>query len=123
MLPDIARNCKMLYLLMDLNSLKCVPCQVGAPTLKGEELQKYLTSVSGWELYDSHSKIRKEFTFENFMKAIEFINKIAQIAEAEGHHPNIYLYNYKQVRVELWTHKINGLHQNDFILASKIDEL
>jgi len=96
---------------------------VGAPTLKGEELQKYLTSVSGWELYDSHSKIRKEFTFENFMKAIEFINKIAQIAEAEGHHPNIYLYNYKQVRVELWTHKINGLHQNDFILASKIDEL
>jgi 4a-hydroxytetrahydrobiopterin dehydratase len=108
---------------MDLVNQKCVPCSLGAPSLQGEELKKYFESVSGWEGYDGDTKMKKEFILANFSSAIEFVNKIAMIAEDEGHHPNIYIYDYKKVRVELWTHKINGLHQNDFILAAKIDSI
>lgn len=109
--------------MSDLKSLKCTACQGGEPTLKGKELKSYMSQVAGWQLYANDTKIKKEFEFENFSKAIEFINKVAALAEEEGHHPNIYLFDYKKVRIELWTHKINGLHQNDFILAAKIDDL
>lgn len=108
---------------MDLRNKTCVPCEVGAPTVTEEELREYSKEVPKWEVYDNKTKIKREFEFENFAKAIEFINKVAELAEHEGHHPNIYLYDYKKVRIELWTHKIGGLHRNDFILASKIDEL
>lgn len=108
---------------MDLGNAKCIPCQAGAPTLEGEELQNYLKQVPEWEIYEGDTKIRKDFEFENFIKAVEFINKVAEIAESEGHHPNLYLHDYKKVTVELWTHKIGGLHQNDFVLAAKIDFL
>lgn len=109
---------------MDLTSQKCVPCQGGEPTLKGEELQKFKASVNpAWELYDVKSKIKREFEFEDFRRALEFVNKVGELAEEERHHPNIYLHSYKKVTIELWTHKIGGLHQNDFILASKIDSL
>lgn len=109
---------------MDLAKQKCVACRVGAPTLKGEELSNYKNSVDpGWEFYDGETKIKREFGFEDFKKAIEFVNKVGELAEDEGHHPNIYIYDYKKVRLELWTHKIGGLHQNDFILASKIDTM
>lgn len=76
-----------------------------------------------WVLYDNKTKIKRDFSFDNFSNAIKFINKVADIAEEEGHHPNIYLHDYKEVLVELWTHKIKGLHQNDFILAVMIDKL
>ena len=109
---------------MNLSSKKCVACRVGAPTLKGQELKKYENSIGpSWQIYDGETKIKRDFAFENFSKALEFINKVGKLAEKEGHHPNIYLYDYKKVRIELWTHKIGGLHQNDFILASKIDLL
>lgn len=109
---------------MDLNNQKCVPCREGAPKLEGEELYKFKNVVNpAWQLYDGDTKIKREFEFENFTKAINFINEVAKIAEKEGHHPNIYIYSYRKVRLELYTHKINGLHQNDFILAAKIDLL
>ncbi|MBI2065998.1 4a-hydroxytetrahydrobiopterin dehydratase [Candidatus Woesebacteria bacterium] len=109
---------------MDLKSLKCVACRGGEPTLKGGELAKYKDSVDpSWKLYARDTKIKREFEFKNFKEALEFVNKVGELAEAEGHHPNIYLHSYKKVGVELWTHKIGGLHQNDFILASKIDLL
>ena len=88
-----------------------------------EELSKYRKEVPEWEVYDSDTKLKREFEFENFEKAIEFINKVANLAESEGHHPNIYVYDYKKVRIELWTHKIGGLHRNDFVMAAKINTL
>ncbi|OGM32966.1 hypothetical protein A2803_05225 [Candidatus Woesebacteria bacterium RIFCSPHIGHO2_01_FULL_44_21] len=108
---------------MDLKNIACVPCEVGAPTVTPEELLNYSKEVPNWEVYDNKTKIKREFEFENFVKAIAFVNKIAEVAESEGHHPNIYVYDYKKVRVELWTHKIGGLHRNDFVLAAKIDGL
>jgi 4a-hydroxytetrahydrobiopterin dehydratase len=109
---------------MDLKAKKCVVCQVGAPTLKGKELEKYLKAVdSEWKLYDNKAKIKRDFEFEDFKEALAFANKVGELAEEEGHHPNIYLHDYKKVQIELWTHKIGGLHENDFILASKIDDI
>lgn len=97
---------------------------MGEPTLSGQQLAKYKASVNpSWELYDADSKIKREFEFKDFREALGYINKVGELAEAEGHHPNIYLHSYKKVIIELWTHKIGGLHQNDFILASKIDAL
>jgi|SRR3989344_9391302 len=101
----------------------CVPCRVGAPTLTDEEIKKYIVQISDWQVEDNPKKIAKEFEFKGFKEAINFVNKIAQLAESEGHHPNIYIHSYKKVKLELWTHKIRGLHKNDFILAAKIDKL
>lgn len=108
---------------MDLKNKTCVPCEEGAPTVTPEEFTNYSKEVPKWEAYDDKTKIKREIVFENFAAAIDFINKVAQLAESEGHHPNIYLYDYKKVRIELWTHKIGGLHRNDFVLAAKIDNL
>lgn len=109
---------------MDLSISKCVPCRVGAPILTQEEIKNYLGQVDeNWQHQRSPDKIIKEFEFDNFNGAILFINEVAKIAEDEGHHPSLYLHDYKMVRVELWTHKIGGLHKNDFILASKIEKL
>lgn len=113
----------MLYCLMDLTSQKCVVCQVGDPKLKTDEIARYIKEVPSWFKEDGPDKIVKTFEFKDFKEAVGFINKIAEIAESEGHHPNIYLHDYKKVRVELWTHKIEGLHANDFIVAAKIDKL
>lgn len=108
---------------MDLTAIKCVPCQGGEPTLSDEEVARYLREVSGWFKESDPNKIVKEFEFKDFKEAIMFINKVADLAEGEGHHPNIYLHDYKKIRIELWTHKIGGLHQNDFVMAAKIDKL
>lgn len=108
---------------MDLKNKTCVPCEVGAPTVTPEELEKYGKEVPEWEVYEEKKKIKREFEFENFRKSIDFVNKVADLAEHEGHHPNIYVYDFKKVRLELWTHKIGGLHRNDFVMAAKIDGL
>jgi 4a-hydroxytetrahydrobiopterin dehydratase len=108
---------------VDLKNKICVPCEVGAPTATEEELKKYLPQVPDWKMYEHKTKIKREFEFEDFKRAVEFINKVADLAEHEGHHPDIYLYDFKKVRLTLWTHKIGGLHRNDFVLAAKIDQL
>ena len=108
---------------MQLKAKTCVACRVGEPTLKKAEIGKFLEEVDAWELGSNPDKIVREFEFGDFKGAILFVNKVADLAESEGHHPNIYIHSYKNVKIELWTHKIGGLHENDFILAAKIDEL
>lgn len=89
--------------------------------LERDEIDKNLNELAGWNSIENHH-IRKEFQFKNFKEAISFVNKIAEIAETENHHPDIYLYNFKKVRIDIYTHSINGLSQKDFILAKKIEK-
>jgi 4a-hydroxytetrahydrobiopterin dehydratase len=106
-----------------LTDIKCVPCQGGEPVLTQKEIEKYLKEVhDNWQIEKNPDKIIGEFEFKDFMGAVGFVNKVASLAEEEGHHPNIYIHSYKKVRIELWTHKIGGLHENDFIMAAKIDQ-
>ena len=105
---------------MDLVQKKCVPCEGGVPKLKPEEIEKFLQEISGWSL--EGEKIKKTFQFKNFLKAMKFVNQMAEIAEQEGHHPD-FTVHYNQVEVTIWTHAIGGLSENDFILAAKIDQL
>src|SRR5258708_6958557 len=106
---------------MNLSHKHCVPCEAGTPPLAGEALADYLKDVPDWKLVDK-KKIEREFKFKDFKESMAFINKVAEIAEAEGHHPDIYIF-YNLVRLELWTHAIGGLSENDFIVASKIHKL
>lgn len=107
---------------MNLSDKKCIPCEGGMPPLPPEEIQKYLPELGGkWEILDN-KKIKREFTFKYFKEAIAFVNKIADIAEREGHHPDISIF-YNRVGIELSTHAIGGLSENDFILAAKIDTI
>lgn len=107
---------------MDLAKKKCVPCEAGTPPLTEKEIQQYLTELkTPWEVLENE-KIRRTFKFKNFEGAMAFTNEVAELAESEGHHPDIHIF-YNRVTIELWTHAINGLSENDFILASKVDEL
>ena len=109
---------------VQLANKKCIPCSEGAPVLTGDELNKYVNSVnSDWKLADDNKKIVRSWEFPNFRKALDFINSVGELAEELGHHPDFYFHGYKYVRIELFTHKINGLHPNDFILAYRIDQL
>jgi len=87
-----------------------------------EESQRYLAEVLGWGMIEDGKKISKEFMFPDFLEAIKFINSIAVIAEQEGHHPDLHIF-YNKVQIELWTHAIGGLSENDFILAAKINNI
>jgi 4a-hydroxytetrahydrobiopterin dehydratase len=106
---------------MSLAEKHCVPCRGGVPPLKGAELEKFKSQVSGWEVVNEHH-LTKKYTFPDFQKALDFVNHVGAIAEQEGHHPDLYL-SWGKVGVETWTHKIDGLTESDFILAAKIDEL
>jgi 4a-hydroxytetrahydrobiopterin dehydratase len=109
--------------MSDLIHQKCVPCEGGIPPLNEEKEEEYLREVEGWSLErDGIHRIKKEFYFDNFLKSIEFVNKVADVAEKEGHHPDIYIF-YDKVVFELHTHAIKGLHKNDFIIAAKIDKI
>ena len=101
---------------------KCKPCEGGMPSLKPEEFQPMLQEISGWTVVDN-KQLEKEYKFKNFKQAIEFINKIAPVAESEGHHPDILLHGWNKVKIMLSTHAIGGLSENDFILAAKIDNV
>ena len=106
----------------NLTEKHCVPCEGGIPPLTREEFAPFLSQIDpAWEVIDD-KKLRREFEFPTFMDAIGFIHKVADISEAEGHHPDIQIH-YKKVIIELWTFKINGLFDNDFILAAKIDQI
>jgi 4a-hydroxytetrahydrobiopterin dehydratase len=108
---------------MELKNKHCVPCEGGMPPATREEAEILLKQVSGWTLRNDAKSISKKFTFKNFTAALAFINTVGKIAESEGHHPNIHLTDYKFVTIELSTHAIGGLSQNDFILAAKIDAI
>ncbi len=103
-----------------LANKKCVPCEGGIPPLKGAALHEFRGQLDGnWELIQEHH-IERVFDLNNFQEALEVTNKIAEIAEVEQHHPDIYL-AWGKVKVTIWTHKVDGLTENDFILAAKID--
>lgn len=106
--------------MSNLLSKKCVPCEGGVPTLTKEEIQKFLPEVPGWMVIED-KKIQKDFKFKDFRGAMVFVNKVAELAEEENHHPDILLHGYRKVRLELSTHAIGGLSENDFILAAKIN--
>lgn len=100
----------------------CQPCEEGSAQLTGEMIQSYLAELTQpWQVIDE-KKIRRLFKFKDFKEAMIFVNRVADLAEAEGHHPDIAIH-WNQVDIELWTHAINGLSENDFILAAKIEKL
>ena len=107
--------------MSDLYIKKCIPCEGGIPALDAEEVKKLLEELQGWNL-TSEKKITKDFHFVNFKHNMDFVNKIAALAESEGHHPDLFI-SYARLTVELYTHAIDGLSENDFILAAKIDKL
>lgn len=106
---------------MDLAQKHCVPCEGGVPPLNAEKIATYMAQTPGWKVLDGE-KISHSFKFVDFKGAMAFINKVAEIAETEGHHPDIHVF-YNRVNLELSTHAIRGLSENDFILAAKIDKL
>jgi len=99
----------------------CVPCKGGTPPLKGAELQQFSHQLPNWKVVDEHH-ITRAFTFPDFQKALEFVNRVGAIAEEQGHHPDILL-TWGKVEITIWTHKVQGLTESDFILAAKIDRL
>lgn len=105
---------------MNLTKKKCIPCEAGTPPLEEEKIAELLKQISGWILKDGH--LFKKFKFKNFVEAMKFINSVADVAESEGHHPD-FCVHYNKVEIEIWTHAINGLSENDFILAAKIDKI
>jgi 4a-hydroxytetrahydrobiopterin dehydratase len=101
---------------------KCVPCEKGTPPLKGKKLTKLYNQLSnGWLVLDDHH-LEKNFKFKNFRQALDFTNQVGKLADTEGHHPDIYL-AWGKVHLKVWTHKIDGLSENDFIFAAKVDHL
>ena len=107
---------------MDLTQKHCVPCEGGVAPFDSEKIKLYQPGLSlPWDIIEG-KKLRHEFKFKTFPQAIEFVNKIVPVAEAEGHHPDLHIY-YNKVLVELWTHAIGGLSENDFIMAAKIEAL
>jgi len=107
---------------MKLTEQKCVPCEGGVTPFTKTEAEIMLKQVSGWELSEDGKAISKKYKFKDFKEALAFINRVGVIAESEWHHPDIHLTNYRQIKVDLSTHAIKGLSQNDFILAAKIDK-
>jgi 4a-hydroxytetrahydrobiopterin dehydratase len=105
-----------------LSQKSCQPCQKGGMSLSAQQIAEYLPQLArGWQIVENHH-LQKTFRFKNFAEALAFTNRIGELAEQQGHHPDIYL-SWGKVTVDLYTHKINGLHENDFILAAQIDSL
>lgn len=108
----------------DLLHSSCVPCRGGVPPLTKDEIAKFLPRVPGWQVIekDGIARLAREFKLKDFRAALDFANRVGELAEREQHHPDLHV-AWGKVVVETWTHKIRGLHPNDFILAAKIDAL
>lgn len=106
---------------MGLAEKDCIPCRGGVPPLPPEEGKGYLAQLDGWEVIDNHH-LTKTYKLADFKDALAFVNRIGAMAEEQGHHPDIYL-AWGKVRVDIWTHKINGLTESDFVFAAKCDAL
>lgn len=107
--------------MAELASKTCVPCRGGVPPLAGKELENLVKEVPQWRVVSGHHLMR-EFKFPDFKQALAFVNKVGNIAEEQGHHPDIFL-TWGKAEVTTWTHKIDGLTESDFILAAKIDRI
>jgi 4a-hydroxytetrahydrobiopterin dehydratase len=107
--------------MSSLSEKQCVPCMGGVPPLEGGEVERLLKELDGWEVVAGHH-LRKRYDFPNFQSALDFVNSVGRLAEQEGHHPDI-SFGWGYAELTIWTHKIDGLTESDFILASKIDRL
>jgi len=106
----------------ELANKQCVPCRGGVPPLKGDEILEFLGKLDGgWRVVDEHH-LEKEYRFRDFCEALKFTNRVGELAETQGHHPDIYL-AWGKVRLTVWTHKIDGLTESDFVFAAKADAL
>ena len=111
--------------MSDLADKKCVPCEGGIPAFDISKIHEYIKKVDGWEVNQDASSnyfLIKEFKFENFLKSQNFVNKVGEIAEKEGHHPDIW-FGWGYAKIKIFTHAIKGLHESDFVLAAKIDKI
>jgi 4a-hydroxytetrahydrobiopterin dehydratase len=106
-----------------LRDMHCIPCEKGATPLAPHQVQTYLQEVPDWKLTSDARRIGRAWRAKNFVAALQFFEQIAKVAESEDHHPDLHLTNYRDIFIEIWTHSINGLSENDFILAAKIDGL
>jgi len=106
---------------MSLAGKNCVPCRGGVRPLQGEELESLKSQVPGWQVVQGHH-LTRTYPFPDFRTALDFTNRVGELAEQQGHHPDLYL-SWGKVEVRIWTHKIDGLTESDFILAAKIDQL
>jgi 4a-hydroxytetrahydrobiopterin dehydratase len=107
--------------MADLASRTCVPCRGGVPPLRGDEISELLAELDGWKVEREHHLV-KSYTFKDFREALVFVNRIGQLAEEQGHHPDI-CFGWGSAEIKIYTHKIDGLSESDFILAAKIDAL
>ena len=111
--------------MIDLINKKCVPCEGGVSALDLKEIHKYQKKVDGWDVKFDEKKIyflEKNFKFKNFLESQDFVNKVGNIAEKEGHHPDIW-FGWGYAKIKIFTHAIKGLHESDFILAAKVDKI
>lgn len=106
-----------------LRQKKCLPCEGGVPVIPPAAARDYLRATPEWSLADDSKSISRRVAKKNFVEAVALINQIAEIAESEGHHPDLHLTGYRNLRIDLMTHAIGGLSENDFIVAAKIDEV
>lgn len=102
---------------------KCKPCEGGVEPCPLNSAQAQLAKLEGWHLTHDGQRIRKDWKFKNFMEVMDFFQRVAVVSEEEAHHPDLHLEAYRQAWIEIWTHAIGGLSENDFILAAKIDRL
>ncbi len=107
---------------MDLTEKSCVPCRGGIPAMTKEQAEKMTSQTLGWELYENAKKIRQTYETTDFVQALKLVELIAELAETEGHHPDI-TFGWGYCTVVFYTHKIGGLHENDFIMAAKVNNL
>lgn len=107
--------------MTELADKTCVPCRGGVPPLTGSELNTLLKNIPNWSVINEHH-LHREYRFPDFKQALDFVNRVGAVAEEQGHHPDMLL-AWGKVEVTLWTHKINGLTESDFIMAAKIDRL
>ena len=107
----------------ELTRKHCVPCEGGIPALTPDEVRDQLAALPGWKLTADGRRIRREWRVKDFVTALDFFNRVGQVAEQEDHHPDLHLTGYRLAAIELSTHAVGGLTQNDFILAAKIDRL
>lgn len=107
----------------ELQQKRCLPCEGGVEACPVDTARSQLAQLPGWRLTHDGKRIRKDWRLKNFVEGLKFFECVAEIAESEGHHPDLHLEGYRNVWIELWTHAIGGLSENDFILAAKIDSL
>ena len=107
--------------MADLAQRECVPCRGGVPPMKGDEIKSLSAQLPEWQVVNEHH-LRKEYQFKNFAETLDFVNRVGKLAEEQGHHPDI-CFGWGKAEITIWTHKIDGLTESDFVLAAKIDKV